>query len=383
MMDLKIILIFSLLFGFVSCNQLKKTSVENNLQARYDSVRIHFQSQTDGKPVDLYQLKNKNGIEVWITNYGARIVSIFTPDRNGNFADIVLGFSSVDGYLHDENFLGSIVGRYANRIADARFHIDGQEYSLAVNNGKNSLHGGIKGFDKVVWNAEQEGNSLKLNYVSAHMEEGYPGELKVSLFYSLNEKNELIMDYRTETNAKTVINLSNHAYYNLNGEGTGSILNHQIQIFADRFTPVDSSLIPTGELANVAGTPFDFRKAKEIGKDITTDNQQLTFGQGYDHNWVLNKEADKLELAARVTEPKSGRVLEILTTEPGLQFYSGNFLNGSITGKSGKPYTFRSAFVIEPQHFPDSPNHPEFPTTILEPGSIYHQKSICRFLVSQ
>jgi aldose 1-epimerase len=341
-----------------------------------------FGKTKDGQPVDLYTLTNAAGMEVAITNYGGVVVSIKTPDRNGKFADVVLGFDNFDGYLNNTPFFGALVGRYGNRIAKARFTLDGHEYRLAPNDNGNTLHGGLKGFDKRVWKAKdvstKEVPAVELAYLSKDGEEGYPGNLSVTVTYSLT-KNELKIDYAASTDKDTVLNLTNHSYFNLAGQGEGDILSHLMTINADRFTPVDATLIPTGELKSVAGTPLDFRKPKAIGTRIDANDQQMKFGRGYDHNFVLNRKDGGLILAARVTEPSSGRVLEVLTTQPGLQFYTGNFLDGTMHGKAGKVYPRRSAFCMETQHFPDSPNHPAFPTAVLKPGEHFQSTTVFRF----
>jgi aldose 1-epimerase len=346
-----------------------------------------FGKTKDGQPVDLYTLTNAAGMEVAINNYGGVVVSIKTPDRNGKFADVVLGFDNFDGYLNNAPFFGALVGRYGNRIAKARFALDGHEYHLAANDNGNTLHGGLKGFDKRVWKAKdvstKEVPAVELEYLSKDGEEGYPGNLTVTVTYSLTPKNELKIDYAASTDKDTVLNLTNHSYFNLAGQGEGDILSHLMTINADHFTPVDTTLIPTGELKSVAGTPLDFRKPTAIGARIDANDQQMKFGRGYDHNFVLNRKDGGLILAARVTEPSSGRVLEVLTTQPGLQFYTGNFLDGTMHGKAGKVYPRRSAFCMETQHFPDSPNHPEFPTTVLKPGEHFQSTTVFRFSTSK
>jgi len=344
-----------------------------------------FQQEVDEKKVDLYTLKNQNGITVKITNFGGCIVQFLAPDKNGKYEDITLGYNSLKAYQDDNMFLGATVGRYANRIAKAAFKLDGKTYKLAANNGANSLHGGIKGFNKVVWIAQQSGNSLTLRYSSKDMEEGYPGKLDVTLVYTLTPNNELKIDFSATTDKKTVINLTNHAYYNLKGEGSGDILSHTLQIFADKITPVDASLIPTGKMMSVENTPFDFRKPKPIGQDINDSlDEQIKFGKGFDHNWVLNKKNnDSLSLAARLSESTSGRTLEIWTTDPAIQFYSGNFMNGKVTGKRGNAYNFRNAVAMEPQHYPDSPNHPEFPSVVLSPDQKYHHLIVLKFTAAK
>jgi aldose 1-epimerase len=331
--------------------------------------------------VDLYTLTNAQGIEVRIATLGATIVSIKTPDRKGQFADVVLGFDDMAGYRGNAPFFGVVVGRYGNRIAKGRFTLDGTTYTLATNNGPNHLHGGNRGFDKVVWTAKAverpDGPAVQLDYLSKDGEEGYPGNLSATVVYTLTDKNELRMEYTATTDKKTVVNLTNHSYFNL--AGTGDILSHEVTINADRFTPVDATLIPTGELRPVAGTPFDFTKATPIGARIDQDDEQLKFGGGYDHNFVLNGTGSGFTLAARVVEPVSGRSLEVRTTEPGVQFYTGNFLDGTLRGKGGVMYGRRSGFCLETQHFPDSPNQPSFPSTVLEPNQRYATATVFAF----
>jgi len=342
-----------------------------------------FGTTKEGTPVNLYTLRNSKGAEARISNYGGLVISLKVPDRNGQVGDVVLGYDDLASYIKDSPFFGALVGRYGNRIAKGKFTLDGKEYTLATNNPPNALHGGIKGFDKVVWEAytiaTPEGPALELHYVSKDGEEGYPGTLTVTAVYRLTQDNALQLEYTATTVKDTVVNLTHHSYFNLAGKG--DILSHQVMIPADKFTPVDSTLIPTGELRPVAGAPFDFRQPTAIGARINQDDEQLKFGNGYDHNWVINKAPGKLGLMARVYDPQSGRVLEVLSTEPGLQFYTGNFLNGTITGKGGWVYQFRNAFCMEPQHFPDSPNQPNFPTVVLKPGQVYKNTIIYRFSV--
>jgi aldose 1-epimerase len=344
-----------------------------------------FGRTQDGTPVDLYTLRNTNGVEVKISNYGGIVVSIKAPDRKGQFGDVVLGYDNLEGYLKQNPFFGCLVGRYANRIAKAKFTLDGKEYTLAANNGPNAIHGGIKGFDKVVWDAKvlatPEGPALELHYLSKDGEEGFPGNLSVTAVYLLTDDNSLKLECAATTDKTTVVNLTQHSYFNLAGKG--DVLKHEVMIAADKFTPVDSTLIPTGELRPVEGTPLDFRTATAIGARIAQEEEQLKFGHGYDHNWVINKPPGQLGLMARVSEPTTGRVLEVLSTEPGLQFYTGNFLNGSITGKGGWVYQARNGLCMEPGHFPDSPNHPEFPSVVLKPGEVYHNTIIYRFSVQK
>jgi aldose 1-epimerase len=342
----------------------------------------------DGKEVEIYTLTNAHGIEARISTYGATLVSLKTPDREGHLKNIVLGFDRLDGYLADGvPYYGATVGRYANRIAKGRFTLDGTGYQLPLNDGPNSLHGGRRGFDKRVWTTDTVGsanNSLRLTYVSAAGEEGYPGELTAHTTYRLSEDDSLEIVYEAATTAPTPVNLANHAYFNLTGHPNLPIVEHTLQINAEAFTPVDATLIPTGEARAVAGSPFDFRHAASIGSRIAASDEQLTFGHGYDHNWVLAPAPAKgaLRLAAALTDPGSGRVMEIHTTQPGLQFYSGNFLNGKPSGQ-GSVYGYRTGLCLETQHFPDSPNHPAFPDTILRPGETYAEKTILRFRTSK
>ncbi len=339
----------------------------------------------EGTQVDLYTLRNSKGMEAKITNYGGIVVSLKVPDRNGQFGDVVLGFNSLNGYTSPEYmksnpYFGALIGRYGNRIGKAQFSLGGKIYKLAANNGSNHLHGGVKGFDKVVWEAtprEGEEPALALHYLSKDGEEGYPGNLSVTAVYSLTNDSGLKVEFTATTDKETIVNLTHHSYFNLAGKG--DILGHEVMIKADSFTPVDSTLIPTGKLEPVKGTPFDFNTPTPIGARINENNEQLKFGNGYDHNWVINKPMGELELMAMVYEPTSGRVLEVLSTEPGLQFYSGNFLEGTLTGKGGWVYQFRNGFCMEPQHYPDSPNKPNFPSVVLKPGDTYHNTIIYRF----
>lgn len=337
--------------------------------------------------VEIYTLTNVHGAEARIMTYGATIVSLKTPDRAGLFKNIVLGFDTLDPYLAGVPYFGATVGRYANRIANGRFSLDGGSYQLPKNDGPNSLHGGLRGFDKHVWKAETieslRGQAVRFTYVSAAGEEGYPGELTANVTYRLDDDNALVIEYRAVTTAPTPINLANHAYFNLTGDTMRPILNHILMINADRFTPVNATLIPTGEVQAVANTPFDFRKPQPIGTRINDGVEQLQIGHGYDHNWVLTKSHPKmLTLAAILTEPESGRSLEVRTTQPGLQFYSGNFLDGKPLA-SGTAFNYRTGLCLETQHFPDSPNQPAFPSTILRPGQIYSQKTVLAFRVVQ
>jgi len=358
--------------------------------------RSDFGKTAEGEAVDLFVLKGAGGMEVAITNYGGIVTSIKAPDRDGKLGDVVLGFDKLEGYLAGHPFFGCITGRYANRIAQGMFTLDGKTYTLAKNNGENHLHGGRKGFDKFVWKAEtataSDGPALRLSRVSPDGEESYPGNLSVTVTYTLGPDNALRIDYSATTDKPTVLNLTNHSYFNLAGQGEGDALGHEMQIFADRFTPVDAALIPTGELRSVEGTPLDFRKPHKIGERIDADDEQIKRGGGYDHNFVINhpngkasnapaKSGRRPTLAARVYEPASGRVLEVLTTEPGVQLYTGNFLDGTVTGKGGKTYKRRYGFCLETQHFPDSPNQPRFPSTVLRPGEKFESTTIYRFSV--
>ena len=344
-----------------------------------------FKTELNGKPIELYTLKNANGMVTQITNYGGKIINLWTPDRDGNFADIVTGYETSNEYLKtSEIYYGTIIGRYANRIADGHFMLNDSVYTLATNNGKNHLHGGITGFNNVVWDAKKiDDQTLELTYLSVDGEEGYPGNLNVKVVYALTNDNEIKVEYTATTDKPTPVNLTQHSFFNLKGAGNADVNEHIMQIFADGYTPVDSTLIPTGEIAPVEGTPFDFRMPTAIGARINDDNQQLKYGGGYDHNWVLNKAESGLNFAARVVEPNSGRTLEVYTNEPGIQFYGGNFMTGKDTGKGGKVFAYRGAFCLETQHFPDSPNKPEFPSTILNPGEEYHSICIYRFGVEK
>lgn len=335
--------------------------------------------------IKFFTLKNENGMTVKVTNFGAIITSIVVPDRDGKMADVALGYDNIASYTNavDKPYFGAVVGRYGNRIAKGKFTIDDQEYSLAINNTPNSLHGGVIGFDKVIWDAtaDDEANSVTLTYLANDGEEGYPGNLNCSVTYQLTADNSIEISYHATTDKATPVNLTQHTYFNLKGEGEGTILGHELMLNAKRFTPVDETLIPTGKTPAVQGTPFDFTTAKAIGRDINADDEQLKFGGGYDHNWVLDKggQTGEMTLAASVYEPTSGRVLEISTTEPGIQFYCGNFLDGRLTGKSGKKYVHRGGFCLETQHYPDSPNQPAFPSTILKPDDEYETKTIFKF----
>lgn len=371
-----------------TCALMMLTCGAPPISAARAAVTAAVFGQADGKEVKIYTLTNTHGIEARISTYGSTIVSLKTPDRNGRLKNIVLGFDRLEAYRADGvPYYGATVGRFANRIAKGRFTLDGTSYQLTLNDGANSLHGGGRGFDKRVWTADIDGaapDSVRLTYVSAAGEEGYPGELTAHVTYRLREDDSLEIAYRATTTAPTPVNLANHAYFNLTGDPRQTILAHRLRINAEAFTPVDATLIPTGELRPVAGTPFDFRRAVSIGSRIGAHDEQLTFGHGYDHNWVLTPApaGAALRLAAVLSDPRSGRVMEIRTTQPGLQFYSGNFLNGKPSGE-GSVYGYRTGLCLETQHFPDSPNHPAFPNTILRPGQTYSEKTVLRFRTSE
>ena len=374
-----------LLCGAGTCAFLLAAFAAEASPARGSITKRPFGATPDGQSVDLYILRNAKGAEAAIMTYGGTVTSLKVPDKQGRMGDVVLGYAQLEGYLTNSPFFGCLVGRYGNRIAKGRFTLDGKTYTLATNNPPNHLHGGVKGFDKVVWKVVKadvgpQGPRLELTYLSQDGEEGYPGNLTVTATYTLTDDNALRLDYAATTDKDTLCNLTQHSYFNLAGKG--DILGHLVVIDADRFTPVDSTLIPTGELKPVDGTPFDFRKPTAIGARIGDDDEQLKFGLGYDHNWVINKPMGKLARMAQVTEPTTGRVLEVWSTEPGVQFYTGNFLDGTITGKGGWVYQQRNGFCFEPQHYPDSPNHPQFPTTELKAGQTYHNTIIYKFGVS-
>lgn len=367
---------------FASCNsETKSTQVSDTMQTVKLSADS-FKRTTDGQETGLYVLKNANHAEAIFTNYGGRLVSLLIPDKTGKLTDVVVGFNSVNAYEKStEPYFGATIGRYGNRIAKGKFSLDGKQYTLFTNNGQNTLHGGKKGYQYVVWDAKQPNEyTVEFHYISKDMEEGFPGNLAVKVTYTLTDDNELKMDYEATTDKPTVVNLTNHAFFNLNGEGSGKILGHKLQIYADGYTPVDSTLIPTGKIEKVAGTPFDFSKPFTIGARIDDKNEQLTYGKGYDHNFVLNKTKGMgMFHAATVKGDKSGIVMDVYTTEPGLQFYSGNFMQGKNTFKGGARDDFRTAIALETQHFPDSPNQAAFPSTVLKPGQIYKTSSVYKF----
>ncbi|HWS56663.1 MAG TPA: aldose epimerase family protein [Pyrinomonadaceae bacterium] len=351
-------------------------------QGRASVVREDFGKTPEGRAVSIYTLTNRRGAEARITDYGGTVVSLKVPDRRGRLGDVVLGFDDLPGYLAQDFYIGSLVGRYANRIGGARFRLNGVEYKLAANNGPNNIHGGLKGFDKVVWESRplraRGGAALELTYLSRDGEEGFPGNLRARVVYTLTDRNELRVDYHATTDKDTVVNLTQHSYFNLAGEGAGDILGHRLRINAARFTPTDADSIPTGELRAVRGTPLDFTRPAVIGARIGADDEQLKFGNGYDHNFVVNGRAGVLREAASVYEPTTGRVMEVWTTEPGVQFYTGNYL-AVASGKNGKPYPRRTGFCLETQHYPDSPNKPAFPSTVLRRGGRYRTTTLYRF----
>jgi aldose 1-epimerase len=372
----------------LSCNNGTEKKETENTTKDSSAVTVQlpaataFQETIDGKQVNLYVLKNKNNMQAAITNYGGRIVGLLVPDKNGKPTDVVVGFDSVGQYEHStEPYFGATIGRYGNRIAKGKFKLDGKEYSLFTNNGPNTLHGGKKGFQAVVWDAKQNGDSsLELSYISKDGEENFPGNLTAKVMFTLTDSNELKIDYYATTDKKTVVNLTNHAFFNLNGQGSGTINDHLLMINADNYTPVDSTLIPTGKIEAVAGTPFDFRQPVRIGMNVNADNMQLKNGSGYDHNFVLNSnKTSGLNFAADVVGDKSGIEMKVYTQEPGLQFYGGNFMKSKNTIKGGAKDDYRTAFCLETQHFPDAPNHPNFASTILEPGKIYKTSSVYSF----
>lgn len=370
---------FLLFFPIViSCEIIKKK--ENMSLVKIE--KEFFGKTSDGIDISRYTLKNSSGMEVSIINYGGIITSWKAKDRDGNYKDIVLGFNDLSDYESNSPYFGALIGRYGNRIKEGKFNLDGVEYTLAVNNGKNHLHGGLKGFDRVIWNIEEDVNessaSLILRYTSRDMEEGYPGNLDVKVTYTLTNNDELKVRYEAETDMRTVVNLTQHSYFNLSAGLSRDILGHQITINADSFLPVDTTLIPTGELKDVEGTPFDFRESKRVGDDINESDRQLTFGNGYDHCWVLNNQDEGVRLVASAYDPLSGRLLDVFSDQPGIQFYSGNFLDGTLKSKDGGSYAFRSGFCLETQHYPNSPNQESFPTVILNPGEKYESETIFR-----
>ncbi|SFU09187.1 aldose 1-epimerase [Algoriphagus locisalis] len=360
-----------------SCESKPKEETKAEEPAQEQVFGTTFQN----KKVETYEIKNANGMKMKVTNFGARVTNLWVPDKDGNLVDVVLGFETLDEYTTSgEKYFGAAIGRYGNRIADGKFTLNGEEYTLPQNNNGQTLHGGPGGMDFVIWDVEKSGeNGLIFSYTSPDGEEGFPGELKVKMVYTLTGDNEFKVTYEAETDKATPVNLTHHSFFNLNGAGNGDVLDHTLKLNASKFTPVNEVLIPTGEIANVDGTPFDFTTATKIGDRIDQENQQLKFGGGYDHNWVLDKSGNELTEAAVISSPQTGIEMEVWTTEPAIQFYSGNFLDGSVSGKGGKVYELRSAFCLETQHYPDSPNQPNFPSTILEPGEKYEQTCIYKF----
>lgn len=372
-------------FAATACSSKKETkeeAVDTTANVQTPMQPQSFGTLPDGREVKSYTLKNKNGVEMKVINYGGIITHLKTPDKNGALEDIVLGYDSLAGYLKSTPYFGALVGRYGNRIANGKFKVDGKEYTVAQNDGSQHLHGGVKGFDKVFWDIEpytsSEGEALKLTYLSKDMEEGYPGNLAVKVDYVLTDANELKISYEATTDKKTIVNLTQHTYFNLTG-AKRDILDHEVMIKSDKLVPVNKFLIPTGKLINVKGTAFDFNEPVKVGARIEDKNaEQLTLGKGYDHCWVLSS-PDSMKMAATVYEPTTGRFIEVFTTEPGIQFYSGNFLDGSITGKGGITYSKRFGLCLETEHFPDSPNQAEFPTTLLAPGETYKTQTVYKF----
>ncbi len=379
-MKFQSLLTASIIIAMMSCNNSSNSSTLSSDSTTKNQNKVGITEKPfgnyNGQAITEYTITNANGMQLSIINYGGTITKLLTPDKNGKMGDVVLGYQSLDGYLQRANpFFGALIGRYGNRIAKGKFTLDGKTYTLATNNNGNSLHGGIKGFDKVVWTAEKQGDSsLKLNYLSKDGEEGYPGNLNVTVVYTLTPDNAVKIDYNATTDKATPVNLTNHAYYNLSAGLDSTILNEELQLNADKYTPVDPMLIPTGEIASVKGTPFDFTTMKPIGKDIDQVKG------GYDHNFVLNKTGNELSKAATVYDPTSGRTMDVYTTQPGIQFYTGNFLDGTLRDtKGGAKYVKHAALCLETQHFPDSPNHPNFPSTILKPGEKYQETTVYKF----
>jgi aldose 1-epimerase len=358
-----------------------ESTTRMNESIRVDSLGV----MPSGEVINQYTLVNQNGLQLQVINLGGTITSLKVPDREGKIEEVTLGCDSLQDYIDGTPFFGCLVGRYGNRIAKGSFELDGKRYELARNNNGNHLHGGLKGFDKAYWNIEpiesEEGPAIRLTYLSPDMEEGYPGNLSVEVIYTLTHDNKLSIDYRATTDKPTVVNLTNHTYFNLTGDAKRDILDHELILHATQYIPVDKGLIPIGKLEDVAGTPFDFREAHKIGERIDADHPQIVNGIGYDHCWVITGNAGELRLGATVYEPQSGRVMEMYTTEPGVQFYSGNFLNGNTRGKGGKMYNKRDGFCLETEHFPDSPNQPSFPSTVLRPGEEYRSRTVYAFSV--
>ena len=381
---MKINLLLLLILFLMACQGKVDVSPNNNQKKFIASMTEKAYGTLDGQRINEYTFQNAKGMSISIINYGGIITKIEVPDKDGVIKDVALGFDNFTGYTGAHPYFGALVGRYGNRIAAGQFNIDDEKYQLDINNKPNSLHGGLTGFDKRIWDVKttriDQTNGITLSGRSKDGDQGFPGNLDVTVSYLLNDDNELIINYHAVTDKPTIINLTNHSYFNLKGNGEGDVLGHEVQLMADRFTPVDETLIPLGEYRSVAGTPFDFNKSTSIGSRINEENQQINFGGGYDHNWILNDQRGDLSLAATVYEPVSGRFMEVLTTEPGIQFYTGNFLDGT-SGKSGKPYHPRYGFCLETQHYPDSPNQEDFPSTILRPGETYESQTVYRFSV--
>ncbi|WP_299781822.1 aldose epimerase family protein [uncultured Formosa sp.] len=378
-----------MLITTVSCKETKK---EHEIDKKEDAVKekltiekSKFGIMPDSTTIDKFTLKNANGVELNVITYGGRITSLKVPNKDGKFENVIIGFDNLEDYLKDNPFFGALIGRFGNRIAKGKFTLDGTEYNLAINDGPNHLHGGVDGFDRVVWTAEpfegEDNSSLKLTYLSKDGEEGYPGNLKVTVIYTLTNDNALDVSYEATTDKATVVNLTQHAYFNLTGDFTKDILDHEVMINADAFLPVDATLIPTGDIKNVEGTPFDFRKPNTIGKDINLENEQLSLGKGYDHCWVLNGEKDTMRKVASAYDKSSGRFMEIYTEEPGIQFYTGNFLDSTLPMPKGGTYGHRTGFCLETQQYPDAPNQKDFPSVVLNPGEMYATKTLFKFSV--
>jgi len=386
-----ILLIIAFVFSgilFQCLNSTKEETKEKSEEmndTKLPITKTNFGKTKEGLTVEEYALKNKNGVELKVITYGGRITSLKIPDNKGNYKNVILGFDNLEDYEADNPFFGALIGRFGNRIANGKFTLDGEEYTLAQNDGQNHLHGGVKGFDRVVWTATpiegEKDSKLKLTYLSKDGEEGYPGNLKVTVVYTLTEDNTLEVSYEATTDKTTVINLTQHAYFNLTGDFTNDILKHELKLNADAFLPVDPTLIPTSEVRPVEGTPFDFRQAKPIGEEISTENEQLKRGLGYDHCWILNGETGNMRFAASAYDKNSGRMMEIYTTEPAIQFYSGNFLDGTLPMPNGGKYKHRTGFCLETQHYPDSPNQEQFPTVSLKPNETYTTKTSFKFLI--
>jgi len=381
---LSIIVLTGLIWSCRTGDQQESTTKDSTVSETCVLDTNAFRTQIDGKQTDLYFLKNANGMEMAVTNYGGIIVSLKVPDRSGKLDDIVLGFPSLEGYQSKEDpYFGTLIGRFGNRIAKAKFKIAGKEYQVPVNNGQNALHGGVKSFSDCVWDAElvddQRGESIKFSLVSEDGDQGYPGKLTATVTYTLTNNNELIIEYGATTDKPTIINLTQHSYFNLSGMADSTILDHELTLYASKYTPVDSTLIPTGELMPVKETPMDFTVPKRIGEHVDADYIQLAYAGGYDHNWVLDKKMGEMSLAATLYHAASGRIMEVSTNEPGIQFYCGNFLDGTLTGKCNMVYKHRAGLCLETQHFPDSPNQPKFPSTLLKPGQTYSQTTVFKF----